>query len=107
MDPDLAEWDYGAYEGLTTAEIRSQRPGWELFADGAPEGETATEVGVRVDRVIERVRSRARGRGSAWPTPTSCGCWPSAGSASPGRRRVGWYSDRRRSASLAGSGSTR
>jgi broad specificity phosphatase PhoE len=57
VDPDLAEWNYGAYEGLTTSEIRSQRPGWELFADGAPGGETATEVGVRVDRVIQRVRS--------------------------------------------------
>lgn len=57
VDPDLAEWDYGAYEGLTTPEIRSERPGWDLFADGAPGGETAAEVGARVDRVIERVRS--------------------------------------------------
>jgi len=57
VDPDLADWDYGAYEGLTTPEIRSQRPGWELFADGAPGGETATDVGARVDRVIQRVRS--------------------------------------------------
>jgi probable phosphoglycerate mutase len=57
VDPDLAEWDYGAYEGLTTPEIRSERPGWDLFADGAPGGETITEVGARVDRVIQRVRS--------------------------------------------------
>ena len=57
VDPDLAEWDYGAYEGLTTPEIRQTRPGWELFADGAPGGETAAEVGVRVDRVIERARA--------------------------------------------------
>jgi probable phosphoglycerate mutase len=57
VDPDLAEWDYGAYEGLTTEEIREGRPGWELFADGVPEGETALEVGVRVDRVIGRIRS--------------------------------------------------
>ncbi len=57
IDPDLAEWDYGDYEGLTTPEIREARPGWELFADGAPGGETAAAVGARVDRVIERVRA--------------------------------------------------
>ncbi len=57
VDPDLAEWDYGSYEGLTTAEIRRQRPGWNLFDDGAPGGESAAEVGRRVDRIIERVRS--------------------------------------------------
>jgi broad specificity phosphatase PhoE len=57
VDPDLSEWDYGAYEGLTTAEIRAERPGWDLFADGAPGGETAAEVAARADRVIERVRA--------------------------------------------------
>jgi probable phosphoglycerate mutase len=57
IDEDLAEWDYGAYEGVTTAEIRVGRPGWELFADGAPDGESAAEVAVRVDRVIARIRS--------------------------------------------------
>ena len=57
VDDDLAEWDYGAYEGVTTAQIRVERPGWELFADGAPGGESAEEVGVRVDRVIARIRS--------------------------------------------------
>jgi probable phosphoglycerate mutase len=57
VDPDLAEWDYGSYEGLTTPEIRAARPGWELFAHGAPGGETAEEVGARVDRVIARVRA--------------------------------------------------
>jgi broad specificity phosphatase PhoE len=57
VDPDLVEWDYGAYEGLTTPEIREERPGWHLFADGAPGGETALEVGARVDRVIARVRA--------------------------------------------------
>jgi probable phosphoglycerate mutase len=57
VDPDLSEWDYGAYEGLTTAEIRAERPGWDLFDDGAPGGETAAEVAVRADRVIERVRA--------------------------------------------------
>jgi broad specificity phosphatase PhoE len=57
IDPDLSEWDYGAYEGLTTAEIRAERPGWDLFDDGAPGGETAAEVAARADRVIERVRN--------------------------------------------------
>lgn len=54
VDDDLAEFDYGAYEGLTTAEIRKQRPGWSLWTDGAPGGETADQVGARVDRVIAR-----------------------------------------------------
>jgi len=53
---DLLEWDYGEYEGKTTAEIRVERPGWTLWADGVPGGETAAEVGRRVDRVIERAR---------------------------------------------------
>jgi broad specificity phosphatase PhoE len=55
-DPDLVEWDYGAYEGLTTPEIRETRPGWTLWDDGVPEGETAADVGRRADRVIQRVR---------------------------------------------------
>jgi probable phosphoglycerate mutase len=54
-DPDLVEWDYGEYEGITTAQIRDDRPGWSLFRDGAPGGEDAREVGVRADRVLERV----------------------------------------------------
>jgi broad specificity phosphatase PhoE len=54
---DLVEWDYGEYEGLSTEEIRQRRPGWDLFADGVPGGETAAEVGRRVDRVIERARA--------------------------------------------------
>jgi probable phosphoglycerate mutase len=57
VEPDLAEWDYGSYEGLTTARIREERPGWELFADGVPNGESAHDVAVRVDRVIDRVRA--------------------------------------------------
>ena len=57
VDPDLAEWDYGRYEGRRTAEILAERPGWLLFSDGCPEGETAARVGARADRVIERVRT--------------------------------------------------
>jgi probable phosphoglycerate mutase len=57
VDPDLSEWDYGTYDGLTTAEIRVERPGWDLFTDGAPGGETAADVAGRVDRVIDRIRA--------------------------------------------------
>ncbi|HUQ44912.1 MAG TPA: histidine phosphatase family protein [Candidatus Limnocylindria bacterium] len=54
---DLLEWDYGADEGLTTLEIRVDRPGWTVWRDGPSGGETAQEVGTRVDRVIDRVRA--------------------------------------------------
>jgi broad specificity phosphatase PhoE len=56
---DLREWDYGLYEGLTTAEIRSERPGWLVFADGCPGGETADQVGRRADRVLTSIREAA------------------------------------------------
>jgi len=54
---ELMEWDYGDYEGRTTTEIREERPGWSLWRDGAPGGETSVEVGARVDRVIAEARS--------------------------------------------------
>ena len=54
---DLSEWDYGADEGLTTAEIRESRPGWTVWGDGPAGGETCEQVGTRADRVIERVRA--------------------------------------------------
>src|ERR1700676_472969 len=57
VEPDLAEWDYGAYEGLTTSQIRQERPGWDLFTDGVPGGESAADVARRVDRVIARIRT--------------------------------------------------
>lgn len=57
VEPDLREWDYGDYEGITTDEIRETRPGWTVFRDGCPGGETLAEVGARADRIIERVRS--------------------------------------------------
>jgi probable phosphoglycerate mutase len=53
---DLREWEYGEYEGRTTADIRAERPEWDLWTDGCPNGETAAEVGARADRVINRVR---------------------------------------------------
>jgi len=58
-DADLAEWNYGAYEGLRTAEILAQRPGWNLFRDGCPGGETAADAGARADRVVARIRTVA------------------------------------------------
>ena len=57
VDGDLVEWDYGKYEGRTTREILSERPGWQLFRDGCPGGETPAQVGARADRVIARVRA--------------------------------------------------
>jgi probable phosphoglycerate mutase len=57
VDPDLVEWNYGQYEGRRTAEIRAQRPDWELFRDGAPGGESPQEVSARADRVVRRVRA--------------------------------------------------
>jgi probable phosphoglycerate mutase len=56
-DHDLVEWDYGTYEGLLTREILDQRPGWELFRDGCPQGESPVDVAARADRFIARVRS--------------------------------------------------
>jgi len=57
IDPDLAEWDYGQYEGRRTAEILQERPDWQLFRDGCPGGESPQQVGARADRVIQRVRA--------------------------------------------------
>ena len=55
VDDDLVEWDYGAYEGITTAQIRTGRPGWNLWTDGCPDGESPEQVGARLDRVLDRV----------------------------------------------------
>jgi len=56
-DPDLAEWNYGAYEGLTTAEIRKTDPGWTVFGKTPPSGESAKEVAIRCDRLIAKIRA--------------------------------------------------
>jgi broad specificity phosphatase PhoE len=56
IEPDLAEWDYGAYEGMRTADIRAQRPGWNLFRDGCPGGESPSDISSRADRLIVRLR---------------------------------------------------
>ncbi|MSP41027.1 MAG: histidine phosphatase family protein [Deltaproteobacteria bacterium] len=57
LEPDLMEWNYGEYEGLTTKQIQSARPGWSVFHDGCPGGETAAQVAARADRVIAKVRA--------------------------------------------------
>lgn len=57
LDADLCEWNYGAYEGRRTAEIRAERRDWDLFRDGCPGGESAAEVAERADRVIAKARA--------------------------------------------------
>ncbi|MEO1002831.1 MAG: histidine phosphatase family protein [Cyanobacteria bacterium J06638_7] len=56
IEADLREWDYGAYEGLTMAQIRAEAPDWLVFRDGCPGGESPQAIGARVDRVIARLR---------------------------------------------------
>jgi probable phosphoglycerate mutase len=60
VDYDLVEWNYGQYEGRTGAEIRAQRPDWQLFRDGCPGGESPQQVADRADRVVDRVRTVKR-----------------------------------------------
>jgi probable phosphoglycerate mutase len=57
IEPDLAEWDYGAYEGRRTEDIHKERPGWSLFRDGCPDGESPAQVSDRADRLIARLRA--------------------------------------------------
>jgi broad specificity phosphatase PhoE len=57
VDRDLVEWDYGQYEGRRTAEIRAERPDWELFRDGCPGGESPAQAAARADRVVRRLRA--------------------------------------------------
>ncbi|ADH68026.1 Phosphoglycerate mutase [Nocardiopsis dassonvillei subsp. dassonvillei DSM 43111] len=101
-DPDLTEWDYGGYEGITTADIQAGRPGWYLWHDGivpggpGHPGESVEQVGERVDRVLDRLTPLLDGGGGPtwcwWRTATSCGCSPRAGWACrpPRGRCSGW-----------------
>jgi len=57
VEPDLLEWNYGTYEGLTSADIRAEHSDWQLFRDGCPGGESPDQVGARADRVARRVRA--------------------------------------------------
>lgn len=59
VDERLREFDYGAYEGVTTAEIHEARPDWDLWRDGCPDGETAADVGARIDGAIARILAEA------------------------------------------------
>src|SRR6266446_631368 len=59
IDPDLVEWNYGEYEGLTPKQIHDGAPGWLIFRDGCPGGESPEQIGARVDRVIARSRRRS------------------------------------------------
>jgi broad specificity phosphatase PhoE len=86
VDPDLVEWNYGAYEGLRREEILRQHPDWDLFRDGSPGGEGLAEITARADRVINRLRALTgaslvfssghflRVVGARW-----CGCEAAAG----------------------------
>jgi len=57
VEPDLIEWNYGAYEGRTSADIYRERPDWQLFRDGCPGGESPDQIGARADRVVRRARA--------------------------------------------------
>jgi broad specificity phosphatase PhoE len=61
VDDDLVEWDYGAYEGLTTEQIRQQAPGWTVFSELCPGGETAAQIAARCDRVLARIYDQLGG----------------------------------------------
>jgi broad specificity phosphatase PhoE len=63
VEPDLAEWDYGDYEGLRTSEIHKERMDWNIFADGCPNGELPDQVSARADRLIQKLE----GLDGTWP----------------------------------------
>ena len=95
IDSDLMEWNYGAYEGLTPKQIHAQAPGWMLFSDGCPGGESPEQVGARVDRVIARVRG-CKGMPRCSRTATFSECLRPGGLAFRPRRDVTSCSIRRR-----------
>ncbi|HMD31549.1 MAG TPA: histidine phosphatase family protein [Candidatus Acidoferrales bacterium] len=57
VDQDLLEWDYGKYEGVTSADIRKENPDWDLFTQGCPGGESPAQISARADHVVSRVRA--------------------------------------------------
>ena len=56
VEPDLAEWDYGDYEGRRTVDIHQEKPGWSIWRDGCPHGETPADISERADRLLDRLR---------------------------------------------------
>ena len=86
-EDDLREWDYGVYEGRTTAEIQLEAPGWTIWDGEVPGGETAVEVGYRADRVLSGGQQRLEAMSSSSHTDTSCGSSPLDGLGS-GRPRA-------------------
>jgi len=56
VETDLREWDYGDYEGRTTVEILQNRPGWNIFEDGCPHGESVDQISLRADRLLDHIR---------------------------------------------------
>jgi len=58
IDQDVAEWNYGDYEGLRSSEIHATRPDWNIFRDGCPNGESPVEIAARADRVVKRLRAK-------------------------------------------------
>ena len=73
IEPDLAEWDYGDYEGKQSVDIRKDRPGWKIFRDGCPHGEMPARVSERADRLIGRLCTLGG-------TASSAASWPHGGS---------------------------
>jgi broad specificity phosphatase PhoE len=71
IDPDLIEWDYGEYEGRTTADIHAERPDWSLFRDACPGGESPRQIAARADRVARRLRAET-GDVLLFPADISC-----------------------------------
>jgi broad specificity phosphatase PhoE len=57
IDPDLVEWNYGDFEGMTSAQIRKIQPHWSIFSNGAPNGESVAAVGARADKVLAKIQS--------------------------------------------------
>ena len=85
IESDLAEWNYGEYEGITTAQIQEKRPGWLIFRDGCPGGESPEQVAARADRVIARAH-RLRRRGAVCPRACAARARRSLGRAARERR---------------------
>jgi len=86
IEPRLHEWDYGEYEGLTTAEIHQTRPDWFLFRDGCPGGEDPTGIGQRLEPLLDEIRARGDRRivlfGHAHCFRALAGCWLGLGAES-------------------------